>query len=324
MEDLMRQTKLTALIIMILFIFFTFIINLQAAEKYPSRQIELICGFPPGTGPDILNRILARYLEKELGVTVVPINKTGGGGVVAITTAATARPDGYTVINTGDFIIPVLTAQAGYAIEDLRIAAQVGLNGAVLIVPTDSPWKTFQDFVDYAKKNPGVKFANPGSTSMATMRMENMSRQANLKLISLPVPEVASAVLGKHAPIGLTAAAAAKGLAEAGKTRILFSFDPARDFGLDPSIPDFAKVFGKDTPDIPIAVYLAVPAKTPPEIVRILETAMEKISKDPNYVGELAKNYFKASFTPGKAAMDQIPRKVSLIKAILQTTVPAK
>jgi len=324
MEDLMRQTKLTALIIMILFIFCTFIINLQAAEKYPSRQIELICGFPPGTGPDILNRILARYLEKELGVTVVPINKTGGGGVVAITTAATARPDGYTVINTGDFIIPVLTAQAGYAIEDLRIAAQVGLNGAVLIVPTDSPWKTFQDFVDYAKKNPGVKFANPGSTSMATMRMENMSRQANLKLISLPVPEVASAVLGKHAPIGLTAAAAAKGLAEAGKTRILFSFDPARDFGLDPSIPDFAKVFGKDTPDIPIAVYLAVPAKTPPEIVRILETAMEKISKDPNYVGELAKNYFKASFTPGKAAMDQIPRKVSLIKAILQTTVPAK
>ena len=127
----------------------------------------------------------------------MPINKIGGGGVVAITTTATARPDGYTVINTGDYVIPVLTGQAGYAIEDLRVAAQVGLNGAVLIVTADSPWKTFQDFLDYAKKNPGVKYANPGATSMATMRTENLSKQANLKLISLPVPEVASAVLGK-------------------------------------------------------------------------------------------------------------------------------
>jgi len=297
---------------------------LCAAEKYPSRPIELLCGYPPGTGPDILNRILAQYLEKQLGVTVMPINKPGGGGVVAITAAAGARPDGYTVINTGDYIIPVLTGQAGYAIEDLRVAAQVGLNGAVLIVTADSPWKTFQDFLDYAKKNPGVKYANPSPTSMATMRTENLSRQTNLKLIGLPVPDVATAVLGKTAPIGLTAAAAAKGLTEAGRTKILFSFDPARDFGLDPSIPDFAKVFGKDVTDIPIAVYLAVPAKTPSEIVRVLETAMEKASKDPNFVNELAKNYFKASFAPGKTVMDQIPKKVSLIKTILQTAAPAK
>lgn len=319
----MRQ-KTVLSIFTFLAVVFSLLGSIQAAEKYPTRPIELVCGFPPGTGPDILNRILARYLEKQLGSTVVPVNKPGGGGVVAITTTATARPDGYTILNTGDYIIPVVTGQAGYAIEDLRVAAQVGLNGAVLIVPADSPWKTFQDFMDYAKKNPGVKFANPGATSMATMRTENLSRQANLKLISLPVPEVASAVLGKTAPIGLTAAAAAKGLAEAGKTRILFSFDPAKDFGLDPSIPDFAKVFGKDAPDIPIAVYLAVPAKTPPEIVQTLEAAIEKISKDPNYVNELAKNYFKASFAPGKVVMDQIPKKTSIIKAILQTPAPAK
>jgi tripartite-type tricarboxylate transporter receptor subunit TctC len=317
--------------IMSLFTIFTIFLWLLngafAAEKYPSRPIELVCGYPPGTGPDILNRILAQYLEKQLGVTVMPINKPGGGGVVAITAAATARPDGYTVINTGDYIIPVLTGQAGYAIEDLRVAAQVGLNGAVLIVTADSPWKTFQDFLDYAKKNPGVKYANPSPTSMATMRTENLSRQANLKLIGLPVPDVATAVLGKTAPIGLTAAAAAKGLTEAGRTRILFSFDPARDFGLDPSIPDFVKVFGKDVTDIPIAVYLVVPAKTPPEIVQVLETAMEKASRDPNFVNELAKNYFKASFAPGKVVMDQIPKKTALIKAILQSapqTAPAK
>lgn len=318
----MRQ-RIVLSIFTLFVIVFSFLCVVQAAEKYPTRPIELVCGYPPGTGPDILNRILAQYLEKQLGVTVMPINKPGGGGVVAITTAAAARPDGYTVINTGDYIIPVLTGQAGYAIEDLRVAAQVGLNGAVLIVTADSPWKTFQDFLDYAKKNPGVKYANPSPTSMATMRTENLSKQVNLKLIGLPVPDVATAVLGKTAPIGLTAAAAAKGLAEAGRTRILFSFDPARDFGLDPSIPDFAKVFGKDVPDIPIAVYLAVPAKTPPEIIQTLEAAMEKVSRNPEFINELAKNNFKASFAPGKVVMDQIPKKISLIKAILQTAAPA-
>lgn len=297
--------------------------GVDAAEKYPIRQIELLCGYAPGTGPDILNRILARHLEKQLGVTVLPINKIGGGGVVAITSVATARPDGYTVINTGDYIIPVLTGQAGYAIEDLRVAAQVALNGAVLVVTDDSPWKTFQDFMDYAKMNSGVKYANPGVGTMATMRMENLNKQANLKLISLPVPEVITSVLGKHAVIGLTSNATAKPQVEAGKMRILFSFDPAKDFGLDPSIPDFAKVFGKDVPNIEVATYLAIPAKTPLEIVQVLETAMEKVSKDPNYVNELAKNYFKASFAPGRVVMDQIPKKISLIKAILQTTAPA-
>jgi tripartite-type tricarboxylate transporter receptor subunit TctC len=76
-------------------------------------------------------------------------------------------------------------------------------------------------------------------------------------------------------------------------------------------------------PDIPIAVYLAVPAKTPPEIVQTLEEAMEKVSRNPEFVNELAKNYFRASFAPGKMVMDQIPKKISLIKAILQTTAPA-
>ena len=294
-----------------------------AQQKYPSHQMEIFCGYAPGTGPDVLNRILARHLEKHLGVTVVPINKIGGGGVVAITSVATARPDGYTILNTGDYIIPVLTGQAGYAIEDLRVAAQVALNGVVLVVPDDSPWKTFQDFIDYAKKNPGVKYCHPGIGTMATMRMENLNKQANLKLTGVPVQDVVVSVLGKHVPIGLTSNATARPQVEAGKMRILFSFDPARDFGLDPSIPDFAKVFGKDVPDIEVATYLAVPARTPPEIVQTLETAMEKISRDPEFINELLKNNFKASFASGKIIMEQgIPKKLSLIKTILQTPAP--
>ena len=296
-----------------------------AAENYPTHPIELLCGYPPGTGPDILNRIIGRYLEKQLGVTIVPVNKIGGGGVVAITTVATSRPDGYTLLNTGDYIIPVLTGQAGYAVEDLRVVAQFALNGAVLVVPTDSPWKTFQDFIDYAKKNPGVKYCHPGVNSMATMRMENLNKQANLKLIGVTAQEVVSTVLGKHVPIGLTANATAKPQVEAGRMRILFSFDPPKGFGLDPTIPDFVSVFGKGVPDMEIALYLAAQAKTPGDILQVLEKAMETISKDPEFVNELLKNNFRASFLLGKTVMEEkMPVRLTLIKGILQSLGTAK
>jgi tripartite-type tricarboxylate transporter receptor subunit TctC len=264
-------------------------------------------------------------LEKQLGVTIVPVNKIGGGGVVAITTVATSRPDGYTLLNTGDYIIPVLTGQAGYAVEDLRVVAQFALNGAVLVVPTDSPWKTFQDFIDYAKKNPGVKYCHPGVNSMATMRMENLNKQANLKLIGVTAQEVVSTVLGKHVPIGLTANATAKPQVEAGRMRILFSFDPPKGFGLDPTIPDFVSVFGKGVPDMEIALYLAAQAKTPGDILQVLEKAMETISKDPEFVNELLKNNFRASFLLGKTVMEEkMPVRLTLIKGILQSLGTAK
>ena len=99
-----------------------------------------------------------------------------------------------------------------------------------------------------------------------------------------PVPlkgdaEIIPALLGNHVQIGSLSAVAARAQAEGGKLRILLSFDPAKEFGLDPTIPDFASVFGKDMPDIEVALYLSAPAKTPNEIIQVLENTMEKVSK---------------------------------------------
>ncbi len=88
----------------------------RAAEsKYPSQSIDLICSFPAGGGPlDLHNRLLARFLEKELKVTVVPVNKPGGGGTLAGAVLANARPDGYTLALMAEtsIIMPVLAKEA--------------------------------------------------------------------------------------------------------------------------------------------------------------------------------------------------------------------
>jgi tripartite-type tricarboxylate transporter receptor subunit TctC len=133
-----------------------------AAEKYPSRPIELVCEYAVGGQADFTNRLLARFLEKYLGTTIVPVNKPGAGGAIAVNFVANSRPDGYTILSQGDaFCINFLLEQANYKLEDLRIFAEFFLVNAVIFVTADSPWKTFQEFMDYARRNPGGRFAHP-------------------------------------------------------------------------------------------------------------------------------------------------------------------
>jgi tripartite-type tricarboxylate transporter receptor subunit TctC len=295
-----------------------------AAEKYPSRPIEVVGGFAPGGAADMTGRLWTRVLERYLGVPVMSLPKPGAGGAIAFTYVSNARPDGYTLLNTADFIVPVLLGQAAYKPEDLTVVAQIQLVGNTLVVAADAPWKTFQEFVDYAKKNPGVKYANQGTAAMISIRMENLNRQAGLKMIPVPLKgdgEIIPAILGKHLPIGTMSVGAAKPLVDAGKLRVLFSFDPPADFGLDPSIPYLAEFFGKEMSDIEIAVYIAAPKNTPKEVLQVLETAIEKASKDPEIINESRKLHLKPTFVDSKTVNEiKLPQKFALIKSILQAS----
>ena len=302
--------------------------NLWAAEKYPTRPIEAVITFPPGGVSELTMRTWGKYMEKELGVPIVILPKPGGGGVIGYTYVANARPDGYTLLNAGEFITPILDGTATYKLEDLWVIAQMVLNGCVVAVNPDAPWKTFQELMDYAKKNPGVKWGHQGVGTMVYFRMENLNRQANLKLTGVPLKgdaEIVTNLLGKHVQIGTLAAATARPQAEAGKLRILFSFDASKEFGLDPNIPDFATVFGNTIPDIEVSVYLVAPAKTPKDIIQLLEKTLEKISKDPEFQNDTRKINQMPKFVSGKTVMEEkIPLKMKLMKEILQSTAPAK
>lgn len=320
----MRGRFTVVLVVLVLMGFcLTSTLAVAAEEKYPSRPITLVCGFPPGGLGDIMNRLTGKYIEKYLKATVVPDNKPGGGGVVVSSNVARAKPDGYTVGNLGDYMITgVLLGQAPYKLEDLYVFAEISRSGRVLVVPADSPYKTIQDLVKAAKANPGLKYGHPGVATIISMGMASLNKHAGLKMIPVPFKgdmEVISSVMGKHVPVGVTSAFAAAPQAEAKKLRILFSFEDPKSVGLDPSIPDLVKVFGKDVPDIPVSIILAVPAKTPKEIVSILEQTIKKVTSDPGYVAELKKNHIAAKFTDGETMMKkEIPRKIPILKDILK------
>lgn len=134
----------------------------DAAEKdvnYPVRPITMIVPYAAGGGTDINARLVASYLEKKLGQPVAVLNKTGGGGAIGTRQIALSEPDGYTlgVLSYPD--APVITAlrgkDAGYTNEDFAVVGTFTSSPNVLAIRKDGPYKNFEEFVAYAKKNPG-------------------------------------------------------------------------------------------------------------------------------------------------------------------------
>lgn len=327
-----RTLRHIILITLIVICGWFFINDCWAAEKsYPTRSIDIIAGFGAGGPSDLLNRALAKGLEKHLQVTLVPVNKPGGSGLIAMSYLANSPPDGYTMVTQGmNLLIAVLNKTATSSLEDFMIVGQASAFSSVMAVSANAPWKTFQEFVDYAKKNPGTKYAHPGTGSIIYNRMENLNKAAELGLIGVPFKsdaECIAPVMSMNIPIGVYAVTNPKRQADAGKMRILFSFDPPKEAGLDPNLPTINSFFGKTIADldIDIPMFLWVPAKTPPEIVKILETALKKVCDDPEFAESLKKIDLRVAFLDSETCMKQkLPHQLSRMKTLIEAASQQK
>lgn len=293
----------------------------NSVEKYPVRPVVIISPFVPGGSMSTLAILTAKHLEKHFGIPFVVENKPGGGTVIGVTYVVNAQPDGYTLLCAADIFTAILMGTAPYKMEDIRIIAQISLNGNALSVRSDAPWKNFHEFVDYARKNPGVKFAHPGTGTFVYFRTENMNRQAKLNMIGVPMKgdtEVISALLGGHVPVGIGSVFAHKPQAEAGKIRILLCYDNPAGYGLDPNIPDIESFFKGSIYDIPVSTYLYAPVKTPKERIEILERALEKITRDPEFIDELKKIGMSISYVSGDKIKEPLAKKIEIVRGIMK------
>jgi tripartite-type tricarboxylate transporter receptor subunit TctC len=265
-----------------------------AADKYPSRSIELVCGSTAGGATDVANRLMAKYFEKYLKVSIAPMNKPGPSQMMMASYVATSKPDGYTIgFGSNAIVTAAVTGEAsGYKIEDLRPVCMIATANTMIGVTADSPWKTWQDFVDYAKKNPGTKYGHFGVGSGPHYRMEVLNKHNKLDLQGVPFKgegEALPMLLGKHVPISMISPTVAKEQVAAGKVRVLFSFeDPALD-GFDKNIPSLDKTYGPNTPDIDTTIFVWVHRKTPEDIVQAIDGAVAKMVKDPDFLGDMKK-----------------------------------
>ncbi len=138
---------------------------------YPTRLIEFITPYPPGGISDTSFRVIQPALTKELGVSLVNINKSGAGGQLAAEYSARAEPDGYTVFNGAN---PIFTTARAIRGDKIRVTADdfvaIGsytVDPTILVVRKDAPYKTMDELIAYAKANPGKLSAGDGGAGGA-------------------------------------------------------------------------------------------------------------------------------------------------------------
>jgi tripartite-type tricarboxylate transporter receptor subunit TctC len=282
------------------------------AAEFPSKPVTLIVPWAPGGSTDVCLRVLAETTTKYLGQPVVVDNKPGGGGTVGgATMAATAKPDGYTVAQ-----IPISVIRYPYMMkvnwDTLRdFTYIIHLTGYTfgVVVKADAPWKTWNEFIAYAKANPGkVTYATPGAGTSLHITMETMAMRQGIKWIQVPMKgggETTPAVLGGH----VTATADSTGWApqvDAGELRLLVTWGNQRTKKW-PNVPTLKELGYGIVSNSPFGI--AGPKGMDPKVVKILHDAFKKGMEDPAFQKVLAQfdmePFYKNSEDYGKFVQQQ-------------------
>ena len=174
--------------------------------EYPDRPVNLIVDMAPGGPADLLTRALAIGTEKYLGKPLVLENKAGGGGAAALSLIANAKADGYALCSSGNATIVDTALMQKVMFKPLKSFTPVisfsMAEYTALVVRPDSPFKNFNDFRDYAKKNPGkIKYSSSGVGTGTHIGMAVIVGKDELKVVHLPHQGSApamTALLGGH------------------------------------------------------------------------------------------------------------------------------
>ncbi len=171
----------------------------RAQGAYPTRPISFIIPFAPGGGTDIIARAIQPAVQEELGQPLAIENRAGASGTLGIGQVARARPDGYTMAMTtvsASAVVPPLMNPPPYDI--LREQTPVTLAGTVplvVVVPNDSPARSFTEFLAHARANPGrINYASSGVATQQHIAAELLSAQAGLSMVHVPFRGTGQAV----------------------------------------------------------------------------------------------------------------------------------
>jgi len=261
---------------------------------YPDRPIRMVIGWSAGGGTDVVARVVAKHLSKQLGVPVVVENRDGASGMIATEMVANATPDGYliqyTVADTHS-VNPHLIPNVRYdAIKDFVPIAVLGYNPNVLIVNANVGVATFEEFVAKARANPGkVTFGTWGVGSGGHVRMAALAAGTNTEFLHVPFKgsgPAFQAVVAGQVDAMILPAALAKPQAVAGKVRMLAVDTPER-YEMVPEV----KTYKEQGLDIKLDFWQALfaPKGTPKPIVDHLNRAFQAAMKDPEAQADLAR-----------------------------------
>ncbi|MDQ2139021.1 tripartite tricarboxylate transporter substrate binding protein [Alcaligenaceae bacterium B3P038] len=274
-----------------------------AHAAYPERPISLVVPFPAGSGTDAVGRIFAAELGNILGQQVVVENKPGANATIAASYVARAKPDGYTLFvttNTSHSAAPFLMKNVPYdPVKDFTPIARGGNLPFVLVVNPKLPFKSVQELVAYAKKNPG-KLTYGSGNSTGIVAGATLADRAGIDILHVPykgTPQAVTDVIGGQVDMMFTDVASGSAFVNSGQLRALAVSTQARS----KVVPDIVSMQEAGVTNFDINSWNGFfgPAGLPPEVVEKLNAAINKIVSDPVLKEKLAGLGFDAfSGTP--------------------------
>lgn len=254
----------------------------SAADNFPNKPIEVTVTFPPGGGTDLLARLIGNYFAGELGQPVIVENRPGASGNIGARMVAQRTPDGQSLlmVNSSFAVNPAVFSNLPFdPKKDFSAIVNFAFVPSVIIVPSESPYKTLQDMLEDARAKPNaVFFASCGNGTPQHLAGEMLSMAAKVKLSHIPYKGCGGAmndVMGNQVGAAFVTASSALPFIQSGKLRTLAVTSAERNT-LIPDVPTVAEL-GFPGYELNQWHGLLAPAGTPEPIVKKLHQTVEKI-----------------------------------------------
>lgn len=276
----------------------------QADDKYPSKTVQVVVPVAPGGDTDTNARLFNKYLEKELGQSLVVVNVDGGGGTIGMRRVMSAKKDGYTAMFFhGEAMVPKLAGLVDVGIDSMEIVAIALLdNTTVLATHKDAPFKTMPELVEYAKANPRkVDFGmlTGGYPHLVGVAMqEQLGIDMNLVDVGGNSAKIV-ALRGHKINLINVQYGIAKDYFSSGDFINLGLLSPERN----PLMPDVATTGEAGFPlEFNKFFFFAMPKGTPQPIVEKFSAAVKRVVENPEYQQEAKKFFLTPTYMAPAAA----------------------
>jgi tripartite-type tricarboxylate transporter receptor subunit TctC len=299
-----------------------FALAFPVAAQYPDRPVTLLNGYPAGGNVDIVSRQLIEGMKAKFPKGLVIVYKPGAAGSVAVTELVRSQPDGYTIILTphSALVIAAQVQELAYRTpDDYEPFANVVSYYPMLAVRTESPYKTLQELVAYAKANPGkVSVGSPGEGTSSHLNLEELMSKAGVQMTHTPFKgwgQSSPALLGGHIDAVVAQPAELKGQVEGKRMRVLAAFQPKRH----PVFPDVptAREVGYDVAN-GVWFLLMAPKGTPAPVLAYLQAAAKEAVEDPKFVSAMGEKGIDADYRPGTVLRSDLWREYKVHTDILR------
>lgn len=258
------------------------------AAAYPQKPVSFIVPFPAGGRTDLIARMYAVHLGKELGHTVVIVNKPGASGVLGAQEVKQAAPDGYTL---GFFSTSIITSQytvtTSVAVTDFEAISIVNEDPAAIAVNAAAPWKSLRELVDHSRNNPGKLRIGMIPGASAQIFAGGFTKAAGVQMVMVPFKgdaDGAIALAGGHIDVHVAVPVSYKALIEARKVRML-----AVAAGKRSTLYKDLPTYKENNVDLVIGAFHGVyaPKGTPADVLNTLSAAIGRVASSQELVQQM-------------------------------------